>query len=151
MYYFLPEDYKRLNDEITDINNRIAEVGKEMGESCKEGAETFHDNFAYEDGERQQFMLSTRLRKLIGIRNNARITNSVNDRIVSIGKTITVIDDENVEHVYKIASYLTFTNDDSSISYNCPLARILVGAKIGESRSGKIGHSTRTYRIKNIT
>ncbi|OHA24282.1 MAG: hypothetical protein A3G52_02045 [Candidatus Taylorbacteria bacterium RIFCSPLOWO2_12_FULL_43_20] len=65
MNFFLPEDFEKLNQEITGLCDRIKQIGKEMGESCREGAETFHDNFAYEDGERQQAMLSTRLRKFI--------------------------------------------------------------------------------------
>lgn len=67
MYYFLKEDFEALNAEINKIADKIKEIGKEMGKSCQEGAETFHDNFAYEDGERQQYMWSGRIRELIRI------------------------------------------------------------------------------------
>jgi thymidylate kinase len=30
----------------------IREIGRQMGQACEEGAETFHDNFGWEDGDR---------------------------------------------------------------------------------------------------
>lgn len=71
MKYFLKADYDALCNEIDVLLNRIKEIGQEMGASCQEGAETFHDNFAHEDGTRQQHMWSTRLRELIAIKNDA--------------------------------------------------------------------------------
>ena len=47
MFYFLPEDFEDLNDQIEQICEKIKELGKEAGESCQEGAETWHDNFAF--------------------------------------------------------------------------------------------------------
>ena len=133
MYYFLIEDFQKLSKQIADVNNRIAEIGREMGESCREGAETFHDNFAYEDGERQQYMLSTQLRKLIGIRNSAHIVPAGPDQVASIGKIVTFRDHTNTDHKHKIGSYLTFNEegDDFVISYNSPLARLIVGGQKG--------------------
>jgi len=153
MYYFLVEDFRRLNEQIEKINRKIAEIGKDMGESCREGAETFHDNFVYEDGERQQYMLSTHLRKLIGIRNSARIVAPGPELIVSIGKTVKFRDQSGTEHIHKIGSYLTFnsSDDDFIISYNSPLARLIVGAKKDEVRMGKVGHTSQSITITDIS
>ena len=41
MYYFLRKDFEALSEEIAKIADRIKEIGKEMGKSCQEGAETF--------------------------------------------------------------------------------------------------------------
>lgn len=49
MFYFLPDDFEDLNDQIEQICERIEELGKEAGESCQQGAETWHDNFAFEE------------------------------------------------------------------------------------------------------
>lgn len=152
MYYFLQEDFQKLNQQIEDICTRIKEIGKDMGESCREGAETFHDNFAYEDGERQQYMLSKRLRELIGIRNNSHIvTSQQSSDTVTIGKTVVVCDQSGNKDSFRIGSFMTFTPDDSVISYNSPLARLITGAKIGEIRSGKIGHSQKQIRVISIS
>jgi hypothetical protein len=71
-FYFLPEDFTALNARIAELTAVLREIG-EMGKSCQEGAETFHDNFAYEDGERQQRMWSRLRQELVRIRDRARV------------------------------------------------------------------------------
>jgi transcription elongation GreA/GreB family factor len=87
--------------------------GKEMGKSCQEGAETFHDNFAYEDGKRQQYMLSGRIRELIRIRNQARVLlDPPRGDTVSIGRTVTVEDEHTGEtRTIKIRSYMVLSKE----------------------------------------
>jgi len=150
MYYFLPHDFEELNAQIDRICTTIKEIGQEMGASCREGAETFHDNFAFEDGERQQYMLSNRLRELIKIRNNSRVVNSSNGNKVSIGRIITIRDEITGEkQTFKIGSYMVF-RDQNAISYNAPLARCLMGAEVGEIREGTIGGKKRQFVVLQI-
>ena len=93
IHYFLEEDFRGLNQEIAHICDKIKDAGREMGLSCQEGAETFHDNFAYEEGERQQYMWSKRLREIIAIRNNSRVvTPDSGTTRVSLGKKVTIRD-----------------------------------------------------------
>lgn len=152
MYYFLKEDFEALNAEITKLADRIKEIGKEMGESCKEGAETFHDNFAFEDGERQQYMWSSRLRDLIRIRNQARITEPRKTDGVSLGFTVTFRDEGNGEmYTLKIGSFMVpKERGENVISYNSPLARALVGGKVGETREAVIGSGKKNFHILKI-
>ena len=152
MNYFLQQDFDRLNLKITEICDKIKQIDQEMGESCREGAETFHDNFAYEDGERQQALLGGRLRQYISVRNNARIVKEEPQmNMVTIGKTVQLVDENNQPHTYRIGSYLTFEDDDVTISYNSPLARLIIGAKVGEKRSGSVGHSKKTFTISSVS
>lgn len=52
---------------------------------------------------------------------------------------------------FKIGSYMVFDNDGGRIiSYNSPLAQIVMGVKIGEVRSGKIGRAEKSYKIIKI-
>ena len=153
MFYFLREDFEGLNAEIEKIADKIKEIGKNMGQSCREGAETFHDNFAYEDGERQQYMWSTRLRNLIGIRNQARVVESQKGDKVSLGLTITLEDTSTSEvRTIKIGSYMVFAKEEQKeiISYNAPLARMLIGGQIGETREALISDKKRSFRILKI-
>jgi hypothetical protein len=92
-YIFTQDGYKKLLEKIDDIKSRISVIGKEIGESCDE-SETFHDNFDYEEGTRQQFMWTKELRKFLVMKSKARIVSSDEspDSIVSVGKEITVED-----------------------------------------------------------
>lgn len=154
-YFFTKEDYECLLQEIARICDRIKDAGKEMGQSCKEGAETFHDNFAYEEGERQQIMWSNRLRELIKIKNMARVITSIDSSdIVSLGRTIT-IHDTNTGHRkrLKIGSYMVFCKSDKhtpTISYAAPLAKLLIGASAGDTREGVISGKKHIYLIEKI-
>jgi transcription elongation GreA/GreB family factor len=153
MYYFLKRDFEALNAEIKKIADKIKEIGHEMGKSCQEGAETFHDNFAYEDGERQQYMWSTRLRELIRIRNQAKVlVDPPKGDTVTIGRTV-ILKDENTGEtlIIKIGSYMVLTKEEENvISYNAPLARMLIGGRVGEIRKSVIAGKTKSLRILKI-
>lgn len=151
MFYFLREDFDELNRQISEICEKIREIGQEMGRSCREGAETFHDNFAYEDGERQQYMWSNRLRELIRIRNNAHVaTPDLQSDRVSLGRVVT-IEEETTRKVQtlRIGSYMVLKGE-GAISYNSPLGRFLVGAKVGEIRDGIVGGKRKVFKVLDI-
>jgi len=150
-HYFLKEDFDALNAEIIAAAEKIKGAGKEMGLSCQEGAETFHDNFAYEEGERQQLMWSSRLRELIRIRNQARVVEPQKSDIVSLGLTVTIEDEDTQEvRMMKIGSYMTFTKQVGIVSYNTPLARMLIGGKVGETKEAVIAGKRKSFRILKI-
>lgn len=154
-FYFLKEDFEALTVEIEKIAEKIKEIGKEMGRSCQEGAETFHDNFAYEDGERQQRMWSMRIRELIKIRNQARVVEPQQSDTIAIGATVTVEDEDTEEvSVFKISSYMVLTKQEQEeekvISYNSPLARLLMGGRAKETKGGIIAGNKKSFFIISI-
>lgn len=151
-FYFLPEDYSKLNALIGDISNRIKAIGKEMGASCEEGAETYHDNFAFEDGERQQRMWCVRLKELLEISGQAKVVQAGGTRVstVSIGCRVTfrnLCTDE--EQTIRIGSYLSFS-ENGTVSYDAPLARIMMGANEGDVCEGMIGGTKRELEIIRV-
>ena len=152
-YYFLKEDFEKLQTAIDEADQRARHHGREMGMSCDEGAETFHDNFAYEDSERRYKMWSRRLKELVEVRNGAHVVTPTNDDDrIAIGRTFTLLDFESDERrTFRVGSYICFDEDGMTISYRAPLARALIGALEGEIRSGDIGGETRCFKIVEIT
>ena len=151
-HYFITEDLEALDDKIADLTARFREIGQEMGKSCEEGAETYHDNFAYEDGERQLHMLSKRLREMVEIRNNAKVVAPDRQaRRVGIGRVVTFLNlDTEEERTIRIGSFMVLSSN-RSVSYQAPLARLLMGACEGELREGRIGGSWRCFEVQNIS
>ena len=149
--FFLQDDYEALQREIVLLTRRISEVGREMGRSCEEGAETFHDNFAFEDGERQFRMWTRRLRDLVHIRAAARVVQvSMEPERVAIGTTAAVLDlGTGRTSSYLIGSYMNF-NSNGAISYLSPLARLLLGAAPGDVRSGDVAGRYRAFEIVEV-
>lgn len=152
MYYFLKEDFEALNAEIGKIADKIKAIGQEMGKSCQEGAETFHDNFAYEDGERQQYMWSGRIREFIRIRNQAHVVEPQKGETISLGHIVTVKDEQTEEvRIIKIGSYMALAKQEGEvISYNTPLARMLIGGRVDEIREAIIVGKKQGFRILKI-
>jgi transcription elongation GreA/GreB family factor len=150
-FYFLPDDLQRLGRRITEVEEHIRAVGREMGESCTEGAETFHDNFAYEDGERQLIMWTRRLRELHRVRERARaVTPGGPAEFVRIGRVARVLEiASGRERTFRIGSYMVF-NGDPSISYASPLGRLLVGAQEGDLREGIIAGERTQIEILEV-
>jgi transcription elongation GreA/GreB family factor len=136
-YYFLVEDFNKLNEKIEKIHNEIIRLGEAIGLSCDVSGETFHDNFDYEECGRQLRMWSQESDKLLVIRRQARIITpqTSNDLNVSIGRTVKInINGQKME--LKVGSYLTFSSE--SISYATPIIKLILGAKVNDVREGLI-------------
>lgn len=153
-YFFTKEDFDGLNREIAVACDRIKDAGKEMGLSCQEGAETFHDNFAYEQGQRDQEMWSDRVRELVQVRNNAQIiVPGPNNGQVRIGRAITVRDlHSGTEKVFRVGSYMIFveTTDPPTLSYDAPMPKSLIGAREGEERFSFFGGERHHLEVVKI-
>lgn len=152
-YYFLKEDFEALNLEIQKAADKIKEAGQEMGKSCGEGAETYHDNFAYEEGYRQQQMWSGKIRELINVRNQAHVVDPQVIDSVSLGCTVTISDeDTGEEKTFKIGSYMVLAKvEKETVSYNAPLARALIGKKVDDTAEITINKKKRVFTITDIS
>lgn len=150
-YFFLPEDFLKLTEKVHAVMDEMERVAQDMGESCQEGAETYHDNFAYEDGERRLRMLSQRLRDLVRVRNAARVVDpDAGLAELGIGSRVTLQDlQDGAVKKFKIGSYMNFDSGDA-ISYDSPLAKLLMEAEPGERLDGMIGGRRRRFQVLAI-
>ena len=150
MYYFFPNDLSELKRKIKQIEARVREDGNDMGDSCNQSAETYHDNAPYEEALRSFELGVNRLSDLKRIEHQARLISlPLNAKTVSAGTVVTILDlDGNQEQIFRIGSYLVFK--DREISYRSPLAKLLIGAAVGDIREGKIGKVKKKFRILAI-
>ena len=152
MYYFLKVDFDALESSITTLRDRIRGIGQEMGDSCREGAETFHDNFTHEEGSRQLQMWSKRYSELMAIKGNATIVipQESNER-VAIGKKVRMRNTFNNDVTnLEVGSYMVLS-ENGSFSYGSPLIKMILGAKKGELRAGTIGELRVSFIIEEIS
>ncbi len=146
MFDFTSEGIIQFDKRITEINTRIERLGEEIEAS---GAEAWHDNASYEEATRQQAMWSSELRHLIQVRKKARIVapSLVDDR-VGFGRKVTYEDKVTGEQTtINIGSYIVLDEDSGEISYQSPIAILLEGAKVGETRQGMIAGRQKAFRI----
>lgn len=151
--YFLNEDLEALDAKIGEMRSKLEETLKEGGESTRQSSETWHDNFPFEEAQRQFSLLAGQLQKLVDIRKKAKLIDaSASSDKVKIGSVVTIRDESSDElKIFKIGSFLALSGENSKIiSYNSPLAQIIMGAKIGEARSGKIGIAEKSFKVIKI-
>jgi len=151
-FLFLKEDLDGLNAQIEAEKLKLRETGKAMGASVA-GGETYHDNFAFEDAQRQFGMTSGRVAELNEIRNGANIVSVGTVDKVSIGRIVTYEDVKTGEKDrIRIGSYRVYVEIPGvdTASYNTPLARALMGGVIGQVRDGIIGGAMKSFRITSI-
>lgn len=152
MYLFLEEDFKDLNEKITEIIKLLEKIGAEMGESTRQSSETWHDNFGFEEAKRQHDMFSGRLNELTDIRNKAKIVlPDLSNNTVAIGKIVVVRDEGTGEtETYKIGSHMIFNRMHGYMSYSAPLAKIIIGSKAGDTKEGEIGGKKKIFKIITV-
>ena len=148
IYYFLKEDFDELNRKIYKFVEKLKNISLEIGRDCHED----RGIFTFEEGERQKQILSARLRELIQIKNNAKIVmTGVKTDKISVGKRVTLKDEVTGRiQTYNIGSYMILAKKENTISYNTPIARLLIGAQVDEVRSGEIAGKKRNFRILKI-
>lgn len=146
MFDFTPEGIIQFDKRIMEINKRIEKLGEEIASS---GAETWHDNASYEEATRQQAMWSNELRQLIQIKRKARIvTPSLTGDHVGFGRKVTYEDNMTGEQTtINIGSYIVLNEDSDETSYQSPIAILLEGAEVGETRQGMIAGKRKAFRV----
>jgi len=151
-FLFLLQDYEALERAIKDMENRISVTIKDAGESAREDANSWHDNFAYEQGVREATMYSDRIRELIQIRNSAQvITPESNTGRAFLGRTVTIQNLQTQENTtFQIGSFWIMDGRLGVISYASPLAKLIQGARVNDIRSGNIGGQNKSFKIVKI-
>lgn len=152
MFYFLKEDLDELDNKITEIKKRLEKIGKEIGESCNQSSETWHDNFGFEEGRRQQDMWSKQMSDMLEIRSKAIVIdhNIKNNRVI-VGSLVEFEDMATGEiQAYKISSYMILKQRHGFISYDSPLSKILMGGTAGEEKKGEIAGKEKIFKILKI-
>lgn len=151
-YRFLRKDYDALLAKIDELGHTVWETGQEKGRWANQSAETWHDNFGYEEEERQQQAWSQRLEDFVDMKNNAEIVERRLLDEVDVGSRVTIRDvTSGEERSFVVGSYQVLDQqDEEEVSYAAPLARPFIGATVGEERTAETGGEERVYRVVRI-
>lgn len=152
-YRFLRKDYDALIAKIEELADGVKKAGEEKGHWAQQSAETWHDNFGYEQEDRQQWALSERLDEFVQMKNEAEIVDARAADEVDVGSKVTIRNEASgEERTFVVGSYqvLAEGNAETEVSYAAPLAKPLLGATEGEQREVVIGDETTVYRVVKI-
>jgi len=147
-YLFTENDFNLLIKQMATIMSEITRLGREIGDSVSD-SKTFHDNFEYEELGRQQKMWTNRLQHLEKFKGNVKIIKvKPNTKFVNIGSEVKIEMESGEILIKKIGSYITFSEND--LSYNSPLAKLMMGRRVGEKIQGKVDGHFFSFLIKEI-
>jgi len=151
-YRFLRKDYDALLAKIEELAAALREAGQEKGLWANQSAETWHDNFGYEEEQRREWTLSDRLESFVEMKDAAEIVEARAIDEVDIGCRVTVRDAGSGEQrTFVVGSYQVLDQQhEDEVSYAAPLASPLMGAVVGEEREVTIGDRLIVYRVVSI-
>lgn len=150
-FLFLKEDIEELDKRIAEVQATIRTVLSDLGEGTESDSNTWHDNPAYDEGQRQNDMWSNRAEELFQVRAHARVVEPIADNsTVRIGKIVTIHDEFTGDvQTFQIGSYLIL-KERNAVSYQAPIGKLLIGAHVGEVREGSIGPTRKKLKIVQI-
>jgi transcription elongation GreA/GreB family factor len=156
-FYFYRKDLIALEKRLHELKDLVKKASQETSDAAGLSVD-WHDNFGYEQGQRDKEMWSSEYLKLKAIRDHAQLIDDIPYRgIVTMGRSVTIQDKNSGEILrLKIGSYMLLNKvDDMSdgyqeISYSAPLAQLIMLGEEGQERTGDIGGESKTIKILKI-
>lgn len=141
--YILQDEYEYLLSQKKNLEVEYKKQSERKRNACEQWAETWHDNFDYEDAEYQQKIISSRINDVNNTIRNTKITlvKNLGSEKVQIWSTVKITIDEK-EYCCIIWWYPTIP---WRISYKSPLGSTLYNKKVGSTLL--FSHNSKTKRI----
>lgn len=151
--YTTPAGHRRYIDRIRDARRAYDEVcaGNEAAAEAGDNS-VWHDNFAYEENQRQMHALARRLRDMQAMSKRMTIVRPpVDPERVCLGAGVVIEDlDTGERERWVIAGYEDGDPTSRRLSYIAPLAQGLMGAEEGDERVIDTGRGTRRVEVVSI-
>jgi transcription elongation GreA/GreB family factor len=139
--YFLQSDLEDLDEMISEVQEQIRRVKHDAQEGTEQSSESWHDNYVFEEAQRQLKMLLNHLGGLSNARENAEVIRpDESSSVVAVGKRVKLRMNGSEDEIY-IGSYMVGKRlrELEYVSYEAPLAAGLLGASVSEKRTVEIG------------
>lgn len=152
-YYFTPGGLERLRARIQATQAEYKAVCDDNPAALESGDSSgWHDNFAFEENQRQMHRLAARIRELQRVFDQSELTpplTAVPPRVV-IGANVTWQMDDDDARTCWIAGYDDGDPAKGRLSYNSPLGKAMLGAVPGDMRSVMLAGQERWIEILSI-
>lgn len=148
--YFLEEDLQHLDHAIDEVRRQIRLAKHEAAESVEQSSESWHDNFTFEEAQRQLRMLLNHLGGLSKQRERAVLVEiPTRPERVEVGTKVvfTGLGDGTETMILGSANVGTTLAELGAVSYLSPVGSLLLGASVGETRAGTVSGRSVTLRI----
>jgi transcription elongation GreA/GreB family factor len=149
--FFLRQDLDDLQSAIESLRAEIRRVKAESAEATEQSSETWHDNFTFEEAQRQLRMLLNQLAGLSRALERAEVVEPPADPVkADVGTLVRLRDLDSGEFdVVVLASAMVGRrlSELGCVSYQSPLGALLYGAVSGQERTGRVGSRERRVLV----
>jgi len=148
-----PAGLRRLRKRLADAENAYAAICASNPEAAEAGdSSVWHDNFAYEENQRQMHQWARRVRDLRAQLASVDLaTPEPRPVLVSVGCRVEVSDTrEGRIHRYVLAGIDDGDLSAGRVACNSPLGAALLGAICGEVREVRAGSGVRELEVTAI-
>lgn len=131
--YVTPEGLEKLRAEYSELfHNERPKLVETIAWAASNGDRSENADYIY--GKRRLREIDKRLRFLTGRIEAAELVDpkTIKSNTIVFGATVTVLDEDEVLHTYKIVGEDEFDIKAGKISWKSPVARALLGKKIGD-------------------
>jgi transcription elongation factor GreA len=149
--YMTRKQYDRHVEATKACEEKLSIARKKVGKAAEHG--DLSENAEYEAAIEESGFLAGRLEELRSALVGCSIIDPRNTdpEIVSMGKTVTVRDQDNgSEETYHIVGLGITDTDSGEVSYSAPMGGSLVGSRVGEVVTANLPGGTRQLEIVSI-
>lgn len=149
---YTQEGLQQLEQEIKEVEERLREVRRGKHEAF-ELEQDWHDNFAFEQAERDERLLANRLQELSEEYRAATVVEETTDEnVIEIGSTVEIeVEGEGMQQTFTVRGHGEGEPESGVISFDSPLGQALLGAGEGDVRAFEVEGSERTVRVLQVT
>ncbi|MFM2152159.1 MAG: hypothetical protein RL199_594 [Pseudomonadota bacterium] len=146
------EGLARLRDRLAQAEAAYEKVCASNPEAAEAGdSSVWHDNFAYEENQRQMHQWACRVSDLRSqLARCALVEPKPSPDEVGVGTCVEVVDGDGRREQWSIAGWDDGDAAGRRVAYNSPLGRALLGARIGEQREVRLGSGVRELEVVAI-
>lgn len=152
MKYLTKFGVAAIRSKIAELEGKREQALAGAGEAARNDTNSYHDNFEYEEGMRQQEMFSQQLRNFWNLLEGAVVApEPANADRVSLGHYVVVQrqDDRNQE-AYVLCGDGEGALFENGCSISSPMGRTLLGMAKGETKTLQLGSRGVEVRVVEI-
>ncbi len=149
--YLTSQGVARLRGRLADARAAYKAVCDTNGEAAESGdSSVWHDNFAFEENQRQMHQLARRVRDLEVLLSRVSLVTEVATHHVAIGSRVRYRVDGAAERTCVIGGWEDGDPGARRVSYNSPLGAGLLGGRVGDEREVVLAGSVRIVEIVSL-
>ncbi|MAG24906.1 hypothetical protein CMI47_04930 [Candidatus Pacearchaeota archaeon] len=149
--YITSKSLARQRRLIQQLESKLQEKGKELGEAGSQGAESWHDNAPFE-AARDEVMLQdkalSRAHEVIAGTQIRDYLRNVGD-FVDYGVGVRFLRDGKLVDL-KIVGYGDSDVEEGRVLYESPIAKVLIGKKVGDEFEAEVAGRPAEIKVKEV-